>query len=135
MNWVEKRWQEEQFLAANGDLLWRDLCNALKEAAHSYRDRYQGIVTVEDEKRETQLRIAVGEFSKQAILDLDFDSRRIKVVCRSGFCKSFTIDLYPDPGTPYLVAGESAPLSTEEASQLILQPAFFPESPSQFSYV
>jgi hypothetical protein len=70
MNWVEKHWQEEQFLAANGNLLWRDLCNALKDAAHSYRDRYQGMVTVEDEKRENQFRVAVGEFSKQAMIDL-----------------------------------------------------------------
>lgn len=130
MNWVEQKWQQEKFIAENAERLWRDLCNALKDAVKSYNNHYGGNAATDDESRADQFRVTVNrkdQSTKPSIIDIDFAANQINVVCRSGSCRSMKIQLNADQNHPYRIKQEP-PITVEQASEEILKLAFFDQS-------
>jgi hypothetical protein len=126
LNWVERRHRAEGNLSRSKPSIWRDVCNAVTDAARSFNELYGGKAEVNTVNGH-RCRVVLEGNSKREI-DLDFDdaNSRINVSCVGSPWGSKSYQIEADHNSAFIVDAKRNRLGSEELSEDILSPYFFP---------
>ncbi len=130
MNWVERRFNQEEFLDEHRELMWRDLCEAIKASIESFKKLYKREARHE-EKNGHQIKVMVSDAKsgKPLMVSLNLSGLEVEAVytpSASAEIRKLVLHLNADAERPFRVNEEA--VTTDQAAEEVLLRVFFRES-------
>ncbi len=126
LNWVERKKRAEEHLVRGASYLWRDLCNALTDASHSFNQLYQAKTEAKPISADRFRVTYTARNGAQQLINIDFNEQdlSVDVSYRHSSRGGQRYSLSADESSAFFSDSHGHALTADAVSELILKPAF-----------